>query len=228
VQKNDLYLIMVVILIWGMIEIIALKLVGATGSDVAAWVQAFGTVGAVGAAVVLARRAEADRIRSAERTATLITAAHMADWLRAAAKIMEDTKRYVDTEGQSGDHQTHLPQFAYATDLSLIAGLRPRHAAIALKLKETVERLNRHVVGTEEFEDAEAALSVFYAEGTKLFASCREFYFQLASIVGLPGDPNQSWELDAMVDAWNSTVAEAEKLTGGAALPTLRNIPMKV
>ncbi|MBL6852363.1 MAG: hypothetical protein ISS15_05420 [Alphaproteobacteria bacterium] len=227
-QKNDLYLLAAVILVWGCFEIVALKLAGATGSDVAAWVQAIGTVGAVGAAIYWARREEHGRAEKVERTATLIVAAQTADWLRTTVERIAETRLAIASNGHQGQMLLDVAEFAFTNNLAIVADLTPRLAVVALRLKETRERLNSLMMG--DFDGEDEAINFAFREVPKLFARVREFYWQIAAAAHIPGDPNQRWEIDQIVAAWNSTCSQGSPQLLGSAeeLDRLLSISMRV
>ena len=55
-ERNDQILIAVIIFLWGLFELVALKLAGATSIEVAAWMQAIGTIGAICASLFIFHR----------------------------------------------------------------------------------------------------------------------------------------------------------------------------
>jgi hypothetical protein len=174
-------------------------------SGVAAiWTGSLLTGAAVLAAVAVPLLNERRRRLERERTATLAVATQTARWLRAVPELSQDN-RNAEAPGNPFDEGVtlRLPTFAFADDLSHVIELRSRLAAVIVKLIEEVERSNSDIAGVLQIADGEFALKAFYRDSARLFRVARRVYLQLAQIAQLPGDPNQDWELDLMVDIWN-------------------------
>lgn len=85
-QKPDTYLIGAILLVLGAVEIISLVLVGATTDAVAAWVQAFGVIGALFVAIFIPLKTEQDRVAKeaeerGEKTFSVASSLTGAIWL---------------------------------------------------------------------------------------------------------------------------------------------------
>lgn len=109
-QKNDVYLLIAVILLWGCFELLALKLAGATGSEVASWMQAIGTVGAVGASLFISYRERQSSARERFEKATSLAVSLMgAIWCLEID--VSRVKHHIQLHGRAAPTPEHWDSF---------------------------------------------------------------------------------------------------------------------